>query len=89
MALRPRSVEFLQGLSTALQGLPPEHYAALKEWAEAADAAEARAEEATRTANELAVENARLCDQITTQRDALNSVRRALAAWEHQLGPLV
>lgn len=85
MALRPRSVEFLEGLAAALNGLPAEHQAALREWATAADAAELRAEEATRTANELAAEVVRLNDLVTTQRDCLRSVARALAAWETQL----
>lgn len=82
---RPRSVAFLQGLGDAIKGLPADYQEAIREWAELARDAEARSDESRRTANELATENERLNDLVTTQRDALRSVQRALAAWESML----
>lgn len=85
--MKLNATEFLEGLAASLQrgGARPDVFSALRERLDEADAAEARAEHAERTANELAAEVARLNDVLTTQRDALRSVRRALAAWETQL----
>lgn len=83
----PQLTETLDAIARSIVGLPEELQAAIGEVVRvnrelAARQSELEIEQQTKDA-----EIARLNDLVTTQRDALLSVKRALAAWEQLLEP--